>query len=332
MSFKYKKSCVGGTFDHLHLGHKDLINTALSLSEEVSIGLATADLYRKKFLASLIEDYSTRESNIKDYLKEKRYLNRAEMVPLKDIFGPTLHQEDLQAIFVTEATHPNAVIINEKRIENGLLPLEIITVPFKKDEDGGIITSERIRLGEIDRNGHVYLNLFKEKAQLKLPASLRNKMRFPIGEIIKHLQKENVTSRKSKNSLMISVGDIVSRSLREIGCIPDVEIIDFKNQRNMINEEEFKKYKDKMYVNEPGTIRQEVVNIYKDAVRKCITDQEKQTIAINGEEDLLTIPAILLGPLHSIVYYGQFDLKAVIKVEITEQKKKEVAAILREFE
>lgn len=330
MLFKYKKSCVGGTFDHLHLGHKELINTALSLSEEVSIGLATPDLYKNKFLASLIEEYSSRESSIKDFLKEKGYEDRAEITPLHDIFGPTPHQEDLQAIFVTEATYPNAIVINGRRAENGLSPLEIITVPFKNDEDGGRITSERIRLGEIDRDGHVYMNLFKGKAQLKLPAKLRDKMRFPIGEIFKHLQKENVTNRK--DSLNISVGDIVSKSLREIGCVPDVEIIDFKNKRNIINEETFKEYKDKMYVNEAGTIKQEVVYIYKDVVKKCILDQEKHTIAIDGEEDLLTIPAILLGPLYSFVYYGHFDLNAAIKVEITEDKKKEVAAILQGFE
>ena len=330
MSFKYKKSCVGGTFDHLHLGHKELINTAFTLSEQVSIGLATPDLYNKKFLASLIENYSTRETNLKNFLKEKKYQDRTQIIPLKDIYGPTLDENDLQAIFVTQATQPNAIVINEKRVKKGLLPLEIIVVPFKKDEDGGIITSERIRLGEIDRNGHVYINLFKEKAQLKLPAGLRKKMRSPIGKIIKHLQKENITN--TKNSLIISVGDIVSRSLKEIGCMPDIEMIDFKNQRNIIDEKAFKEYKNKKYTNQPGTISQEVANIYKDAVKKCITNQQKQTIVIDGEEDLLTIPAILLGPLYSTVYYGQFDLNAVIKVEITEEKKKEVAAILKEFE
>lgn len=336
MSFKYKKSCVGGTFDHLHLGHRKLLNAAFTLSEQVSIGLATQNLYNKKFIASLIEKYSIRESKLRDFLKEKKYQNRAQIIPIKDIYGPTLDGNDYQAIFVTKATQPNAIIINEKRIKKGLLPLEIEIVPFEKDEEGSIITSEKIRLGEIDRFGHVYMNLFKEKTQLKLPADLREKMRLPIGEVITDIRKIKMTN--SKNSFIISVGDIVSRSLKEIGHIPDIAIIDFKNQRNIINEKAFKDYKQsndqkkRMYINEPGTIQREVVNVYREALKTCITNQKKQVIVIDGEEDLLTIPAILLGPLHSIVYYGQFDLNAVIKVEITENKKNEVAAILQEFE
>ncbi|GAG97631.1 unnamed protein product, partial [marine sediment metagenome] len=39
---------MGGTFDHLHEGHKFLLKTALSISEYVEIGLTTQKLLEKK--------------------------------------------------------------------------------------------------------------------------------------------------------------------------------------------------------------------------------------------------------------------------------------------
>ena len=73
-------------------------------------------------------------------------------------------------------------------------------------------------------------------------------MRLPIGEVITDIR--GVKGQGKENSLIISVGDIVSKSLKEIGCIPDIEIIDFKNQRNIIDEKAFKEYKGKRYSND----------------------------------------------------------------------------------
>ena len=173
MTYKYKQGVLGGTFDHLHLGHKDLFDTAFDLSEKVTIGLTTEKIYRQKFLSHLIEPYAHREITLKNYLKEKNFINRADIMPLQDIYGPTLDTQDFNAIFVTQTTLPNAKIINKERSKKGLTPLEIITVSFRKDDSGQVITSERIRLGEIDRDGHDFMNIFKNKNHLILPANLR---------------------------------------------------------------------------------------------------------------------------------------------------------------
>jgi phosphopantetheine adenylyltransferase/uncharacterized protein (UPF0218 family) len=332
-TYKYKHGVLGGTFDHLHLGHKRLLDIAFTLSKKVTIGLATEDLYKQKFLANLIEDYNTRENQLKKYLKEKNYISRADVNPLKDIFGPTLEKNDINAIFVTQTTFPNASIINEERNKKGLPALEIITVPFVKDETGEVITSEKIRLGEIDREGHVYMNMFKDKKKLKLPTNLREKLRHPIGKALTDINKINECI--TKQSLLISVGDIVTKSLKEIHCEPDIAIIDLKTRRQVMDKnllEEYKKKEKRMYANEAGTIQKEVVNVYKKAIKNNIENQKKQTIIIDGEEDLLTLPAILLAPLHSIVCYGQFDLNALILVEVTEEKKNFVSGLLQQFE
>lgn len=333
MKYKYQSGVLGGTFDRLHSGHKELLDTAFNLSKKVTIGLGTQKIYRQKFLAHIIESYKIRELELKKYLQEKKYLSRSEIIPLNDIFGTTLEINSFNAIFVTRITLPNAIIINDQRNIKGLMPLEIIKVPLRKDQSGQAITSERIRLGEIDRAGHVYMNIFRRKFELKLPAHLRQTMRHPIGITITDVLK--IKTGKPKEALLITIGDIVTKSLREINVYPDIEIIDFKTRRRPMDKkslEDYKQKKKKMYNNPPGTIQIEAVNIYKEAIANCISGQVKQRIVIDGEEDLLTLPAILLAPLGSYVCYGQFDLSAVILVEVTEENKKIIFGLLRQFE
>jgi len=333
MTYKYQHSIIGGTFDHLHIGHKKLIDTAFNQSEKVTIGLATEKLYQQKFLAALIDPYETREFELRKYLLEKNYLSRAEIIPLEDIFGPSLQTKEINAILVTQTTLPNAKLINEERSKKGLTPLEIIIVPYVLDESGEIMTSESIRIGEIDRDGNVYANIFKDKEKLILPHNLREQLRKPVGSVITDVRK--IKDSITKHSLLITVGDIVTKSLKDINCIPDIEIIDFKTRRSSIDEKlinQYKKMNKNIYPNEPGSIHKEVVDVFKETVINCITRHQKRTIIIEGEEDLLTLPAILLAPLRSFVCYGQFDLNAVVMVEVTEEKKKFVAGLLQKFE
>ena len=58
-------------------------------------------------------------------------------------------------IIVSEETLPTALEINEIRKEKGWQPLEIEMIPFVYFKDGNVISSTRIRKGEIDREGCV---------------------------------------------------------------------------------------------------------------------------------------------------------------------------------
>jgi pantetheine-phosphate adenylyltransferase len=60
---------------------------------------------------------------------------------------------DVQAIVTTEATKDNCIKINELRKSKGMPQLEIIVVPLVEDQEGKVISSTRIRDGEIDING-----------------------------------------------------------------------------------------------------------------------------------------------------------------------------------
>jgi pantetheine-phosphate adenylyltransferase len=60
----------------------------------------------------------------------------------------------VEAIVTTESAKENCVKINELRKSKGMPQLEIILVPLVEDKEGKVISSTRIREGEIDINGN----------------------------------------------------------------------------------------------------------------------------------------------------------------------------------
>ena len=65
---------MGGTFDHLHEGHKLLIKTALSISNNLVIGLTTEKLLKNKKFSLKLENYLTRKTNLEIFIKSLLHL------------------------------------------------------------------------------------------------------------------------------------------------------------------------------------------------------------------------------------------------------------------
>src|SRR5258708_963987 len=120
MQDKFQYAIVGGTFDRFHLGHQKLLTVAFEQSENVAIGITTQEMFRDKSFADLIEDYKDREQSVFEFLKEKGFLDRSEIVPIHDIYGTSLEEENIDAIFVTKSTLVNALKINKERQKKSL--------------------------------------------------------------------------------------------------------------------------------------------------------------------------------------------------------------------
>ena len=57
----YKAICIGGTFDHMHNGHRILLTqAALVTRERMLIGITSDTLLKGKKHASYLEDYDKR--------------------------------------------------------------------------------------------------------------------------------------------------------------------------------------------------------------------------------------------------------------------------------
>jgi len=136
---------MGGTFDHLHDGHKFLIKTALLLSKKIVIGLTKEDLLKKKKYAAKIENYITRDQNLKTFIDSIGHLNRVEIIPLNDPYGPLVHEPEYEGIIASQETYKNALKINEIRESKSFTPLIIIVIPKIKDRNNNILSSTAIR-------------------------------------------------------------------------------------------------------------------------------------------------------------------------------------------
>ncbi len=142
-----KKIGLGGTFDHLHEGHKFLLKTALSLSEFIEIGLTSQDLLKSKQYSLKLEDYKTRKENLMTYINSFADLERINIVEIKNWADMDKYAQDpeYEGLIVSQETYENALKLNENREKKGLKPLILIIIPLLKDKNQNKISSTSIR-------------------------------------------------------------------------------------------------------------------------------------------------------------------------------------------
>ncbi len=152
---QFETVAVGGTFDEFHRGHRALLKKAFEVGNHVLIGLCSDDFVKKLKKPHRIAAYEKRLEELKNFLGKRGVLERAEIVPLNDPYGVTVSKNRLDAIVVSEETEPRAREINDKRKRNGFPILKIVVIDMVLAEDYFPISSTRIWLEEIDREGHL---------------------------------------------------------------------------------------------------------------------------------------------------------------------------------
>ncbi len=293
MPKKFKLIAVGGTFDRLHFGHQTFLKKAFAISEQVLLGVTGDNFVKKKRLKREILSYQKRRSDVVKFLKKNNFFERTVFYKLDDVFGPALDKNlALEGILVTEKTLPGAKIINEERKRLGLSPLEIIIAPLVKKRGGEIISSTKIR------------------QSLFLPKALRPLLKKPFGKLITTQLAQKII-KKEKPVLIITVGDVVTRSFNELGIPLNLAVVDFKIKRKKVikNLEElgFKKETPDLIVkNPPGTISKTLLNVVAKTMQQFSNgNNEPFIIKVLGEEDLAVLPVILFAPQNSAIFYGQ---------------------------
>jgi pantetheine-phosphate adenylyltransferase len=144
---------TGGTFDILHKGHYMLLLKAFEVGRQIIIGISS-DNYATLKHKKIVNNYDIRREKLKKFIDKNFKKSNYTLYQLDDFYGPTVLTSDVQAIITTDPSLENCVKINSLRESKGMTPLEIILVPLVEDTEGKVISSTRIREGEIDVNGN----------------------------------------------------------------------------------------------------------------------------------------------------------------------------------
>jgi len=156
---------------------------------------------------------------------------------------------------------------------------------------------------------------------LILPKNLTPELRKPWGKLFEGKRKEIKRKvgewlKRKKFKKIICVGDLVSKDFFATTKIFDGKIRRKKTKINLIWHLKVK--------NERSKIEKEVWGKIKKAIK------ENKNLFVEGEEDLLVIPAVLLSPKNSVVIYGLFK-KGVCAIEVSEKMKRKIKNLLKRF-
>lgn len=164
---RHYNSVVGGTFDHLHIGHKLLLTMTLFAADSASqhqprssiIGITGDELLKNKKHISVLESWADRQKAVADFCDSlldfspasatsgKRVTERNDPGPngksvdihypsgytlkcteIQDPFGPTITEENLGALIISAETRSGGKAVNDNRKEKGWKELDVFEV------------------------------------------------------------------------------------------------------------------------------------------------------------------------------------------------------------
>ena len=121
---------------------------------------------------------------------------------------------------------------------------------------------------------------------------------------------------------VIAVGDAVSSWMRLYGVDVSLYVVDRKTLRVDVGET-VTGLREVVVRNPPGEVTEEAYEV----LRQVLEGGDVKVVRVEGEEDLLALPLVLLAPVGSIVVYGQ-PYVGVVVVRVTSETKAEVGELL----
>ena len=147
------------------------------------------------------------------------------------------------------------------------------------------------------------------------------------GPFEKTMKRLKELIQKEKPSMIISVGDIVSRSMIEYGVSMNVLVVDNKVMRKPIQPITVDADQTLYANNPPGAITDEAWA----AIRSAVEQEGRTKVIVDGEEDLLALVAVLSAPENALVVYGQPHVGIVV-VKVTEETREKMRRIVDAME
>lgn len=130
---------VGGTFDHIHDGHKILLQTtAFCALKHVIVGVTGPDLLKKKKYAEMLQPLSTRIDLVAEILQRNLPPQVLfSIYEINDVCGPTGFVRNINTLVISQETAAGAKFVNNYRKERGFSALEVVLVAVVGGDGSG---------------------------------------------------------------------------------------------------------------------------------------------------------------------------------------------------
>ena len=166
---------------------------------------------------------------------------------------------------------------------------------------------------------------------VSLPERLRDSLKEPLGPLF----TDATELVAAASGPLVAVGDVVTFHLVSAGTTPAVAVVDGLTEREAVD--------DAVEAAVEGlasgadatvTVANPAAALSSDllvALGDALEDDGTTLLVVEGEEDLVTLPAILAAPLGASVVYGQPG-EGMVLVEVTAETKRDAAALLRRMD
>ncbi|WP_240451990.1 GTP-dependent dephospho-CoA kinase family protein [Halostella salina] len=157
---------------------------------------------------------------------------------------------------------------------------------------------------------------------LRLPDDLRGAFKDPFGPV--ETDPERVLA--DVTGPLVTVGDIVTYHFERVGRTPDVAVVDGRTKREAVDREVSETIREEhtVTVDNPAATLTEALLV---ALRDAIAADRPTTIVVDGEEDLATLPAVVVAPDGASVVYGQPDA-GMVHIRVDDDTRAEFSDLL----
>jgi uncharacterized protein (UPF0218 family)/phosphopantetheine adenylyltransferase len=316
-------------FDRLHLGHEVMIDRLVEMPEPIA-GVTSGELVGKGLqLEGLIQPLEVRTARLREYLQ------RSKLDDIVETRAVTTQQNLLtikEPVTFLMYEGPCCTEIQSGALERRKKALGVedkieFLKPVRAD-DGDKIASARIRLGQIDRYGRRLRGTTEPPRALRLER--REGLKSPKGDVF-HIkngspQKRVIDRIENEEPVkVLAVGDVTTSTLLDEGYAPHVMIIDGITKRG-VYDKKFSAEIEYLIYNPAAAIYPEAWSVIDTAIHQ----QQPTLVSVDGEEDLLGFPAVLLAPQGSVVLYGQPDA-GIVWVPVNEENRRLARELLEQM-
>ena len=160
---------------------------------------------------------------------------------------------------------------------------------------------------------------------MKISSELRAALKEPLGELLleANLKKSHILERISRP--IITVGDRTTERLLEWGITVDLQIVDGLERRERRRAPSLPEGTIEVRCsNPPGAISQDADR----SVREALQSGRPSRVLVDGEEDLLVLPACIYAPDGASLFYGQPG-KGMVSVRVGPEARRKTQKIIK---